>query len=137
MTTTEDINQVKLRGTVADVFYMNTSKGSSRLSFTVQTKSDFVDNYGDKVYIVNYVQCAAWGKAADMFKEQLKQWTRVQLIWELSTYTTTHKKDSSIILYKTEIRTHKIEVIGFDDTFVPRTQGKVEFSITDDFSDLN
>ena len=41
-------------------------------------------------------------------------------------------------MYKSEVRTHKIEVIGFDDTFKPRMpNARVEFAITDDFSDLD
>lgn len=133
----EDINQVKLRWTVTETYFMQTAKGHDRLTFTTQLKTEYVDTFGDTCYSTTFITCVAWGKAASIFSKQLKAGTRVQLIGELNTYTTPSKKDPSIMLHKAEIRTQKIEVIGFDDTYVPRNNtGKVEFSITDDFSDL-
>ena len=116
---------------------MQTAKGHDRLTFTLQLLTDYVDTFGDTCYSTTFITCVAWGKAASIFSKQLKAGTRIQLIGELNTYTTPSKKDPSIMLHKAEIRTQKIEVIGFDDTYVPRNNtGKVEFSITDDFSDL-
>ena len=135
----DDANQVKLRGTVAETYYMQTAKGHDRLTFTLQLQSEFKDPFGDTVYSKTFVTCVAWAGAAKLFKDKLEQGTRVQLIGELATYTSPNKKDPSIIMYKSEVRTHKIEIVGFDDTFKPRSFGgeKVEFSLTDDFSDLN
>jgi len=135
---TDDVNQVKLRGTIAESYHMQTAKGHDRLTFSVQLQSESVDAYGDTIYHKTYVSCVAWAGAAKLFKDKLTPGTRVQLIGELTTYTTPNKKDPSIIMYKCEVRTQKIEVIGFDDTFKPRQPNnvKVEFTLTDDFSDL-
>lgn len=135
----DDANQVKLRGTVAETYHMQTAKGHDRLTFTLQLQSEFTDTYGDKVYNKTFITCVAWAGAAKLFKDKLEQGTRVQLIGELTTYTSPNKKDPSIIMYKSEVRTHKIEIVGFDETFKPRSfsNEKVEFSITDDFSDLD
>jgi len=131
-----DVNQVKLRGTIAETYHMQTAKGHDRLTFSLQLLSEYTDPYGDTVYSRTFITCVAWGAAAKMFKETLKPGTRVQLIGEISSYTTPHKKDPTIIQYKTEVRTTKIEVIGFDADFKPRESKKLEFSLTDDFSDL-
>jgi len=137
MTTHEpDVNQVKLRGTVSDVFFMNTKSGQDRLSFTVLTKSQYTDAYGDTIYTQEFTNCIAWSTAAQKLKNDIKVGSRVQVIGNLQTYTSPHKKDPSIIKYVTEIRTQRVEVIGFDSTFTPAQKNTSEFHVVDDFSDL-
>lgn len=132
-----DINQVKLRWTVSESFAMKTAKWQDRLTFSVQILTEYTDPFGDTNYSKTFVPCVAWWTAAQIFADKLKPGTQVQIIGELNTYTIPHKKDPSIILYKAEVRTTRIEVIGFDDTFKPRSTEKVEFSVVDDFSDLD
>lgn len=135
-----DINVVKLRGTVADVFYMKTNTGSDRLAFTLQILSDFVDKYGASIKQQNFVTCVAWWTAALKFKDLIQVWTRLQTVGELIAYTCPSKKDPTIILRKNEIRTKLIEVLGHNPMFVSlrEKQPKVEFgNAIDDFSDLD
>lgn len=132
-----DINQVKLRGTVADVYFMTTTKGQDRFSFTVLTREERKDPFGDTIYSSQYTTCVAWGNAAKMFNERMKVGSRVQVVGLLHTYLVPHKKvnDPTVSDRRVEIVTKNIEVIGFDDTFKPRE--RVEFTVVDDFSDLD
>lgn len=72
-----------------------------------------------------------------MFNERMKVGSRVQVVGMLHTYLVPHKKsnDPTISDRRVEIVTKNIEVIGFDDTFKPRE--RVEFTVVDDFSDLD
>lgn len=129
-----DVNQVKMRGTVNDVFLTKTVRGNHRFTFTVKMETHHIDMYGEETTAVVYMTCAAWGTAATLLSTRIKIGSRVQVIGELTVYTTLHNHYPSVTIYKTEIRTKNVEVIGFDSSYKPKA--KVEFAITDDFSDL-
>lgn len=90
---TPDVNQVKLRGTATDVFSMVTKSGQDRLAFTILTKSEKKDSYGDTVYTQQYTTCVAWSTAAKIFKEKMQVGSRVQVVGELHTYTSASQKN--------------------------------------------
>lgn len=57
-----DINQVKLRWTVADVFFMTTTKGQDRFSFTVVTREERKDPFGDTIYSSQWHYVCSFGE---------------------------------------------------------------------------